>query len=540
MDLTPIDPQADASTPAGAEREVRWTSLRYFGIYRLVVATVFLVAGLVYRGSLTFGSENLRLFTFVAAAYWTFAVLNHLTRRSRYGNFDLRLTLQVLPDIFALTLLMYASGGYRSGLAFMMLIVLAAAGLIGQGRLVIFYAASAALAVLLEQSYRFLVIRGDTGDFVPVAITSVGFFAVALISRLVGQRVMANEALAVRRGAELKDQMRINERVIRDMQDGAMVLDPGGRLRLWNPRAETLLGMQFQSGLGVAQFAPDLHRGLAGSPEPAERTLPMRSKDGTRELSARIVPASERGDVLVYVEDLGRVKQQARELKLAALGRLTANIAHEIRNPLSSITHAAELLREEKRAETQTRLTRIIYDNAQRIERLVRDVLELGRRDRVQPEAIKLVAFIEGFLDELVLQHGEAASRVVVDCPADLAIRCDRIHLSQILGNVVGNALRYCSKEPGAVILRAAAGEAHSQSAGRIELHVIDDGSGVPDGLRGQIFEPFVTTHSNGTGLGLYIARELASANEAELELLDNAPGAHFRLIFRPADEQPN
>lgn len=537
MDHTTADLQTDPSTPAGAAREVRWTSLRYFGVYRLVVASVFLAAVLIYRGSLTFGSENLRLFTLVAAAYWVFAVLNHLTRRSRFGHFDLRLTLQVLADIFALTLLMYASGGYRSGLAFMMLIVLAAAGLIGQGRLVVFYAAAAALAVLLEQYYRFFVIRGDTGDFVPVAITSAGFFAVALISRQVGQRVMANEALAVRRGAELKDQMRINERVIRDMQDGALVLDPGGGLRLWNPRAEALLGMQFKSGLGVAQIAPDLHRELVSASERAERTLPMRSIDGSRALSARIVPASERGDVLIYVEDLGRVQQQARELKLAALGRLTANIAHEIRNPLSSITHAAELLREEKRAETQARLTHIIYDNAQRIERLVRDVLELGRRDRVQPEAIRLGAFIEGLRDELALQHSDAVSRIAIDCPQDLAIRCDRIHLSQILGNLVGNALRYCSKEAGAVRLRGVAGAAHTVAAGRIELHVIDDGNGVPDTLRGQIFEPFVTTHSQGTGLGLYIARELASANEADLELLDNAPGAHFRLIFQPADE---
>ena len=88
-----------------------------------------------------------------------------------------------------------------------------------------------------------------------------------------------------------------------------------------------------------------------------------------------------------------------------------------------------------------------------------------------------------------------------------------------------------------AVRLRGVAGAAHTVAAGRIELHVIDDGNGVPDTLRGQIFEPFVTTHSQGTGLGLYIARELASANEADLELLDNAPGAHFRLIFQPADE---
>ena len=145
----------------------------------------------------------------------------------------------------------------------------------------------------------------------------------------------------------------------------------------------------------------------------------------------------------------GEYKQQARELKLAALGRLTANIAHEIRNPLSSITHAAELLREEKRAETQARLTRIINDNAQRIERLVRDVLELGRRDRVQPETIKLVAFIEGLLDELALQQGDAVSRIAIDCPHDLSIRCDRIHLGQILGNLVGNALALLQQRAG-------------------------------------------------------------------------------------------
>lgn len=531
------DLQADPATPAGAAREVRWTSLRYFGLYRLAVATVFLVAVLVYRGSLTFGSENLLLFVWVAAAYWAFAVVNHVTPRSWFGRFDLRLTLQVFADIAALTLLMHASGGYRSGLAIMMLIVLAAAGLIGQGRLVVLYAAAAALAILVEQLYRFVVLTGNSGDFVPVAITSAGFFAVALISRLVGQRVIANEALAVKRGAELKDQMRINERVIRDMQDGALVLDPNGRLRLWNPRAEALLGIRFESGLGVAQFAPELHGELAAAPDAVERTLPMRSKDGSRDLSARIVPASERGDVLVYVEDLGRVQHQARELKLAALGRLTANIAHEIRNPLSSITHAAELLREEKRADTQARLIRIINDNAQRIERLVRDVLELGRRDRVQPEAIKLLAFLQGFVDELALQQGDAASQIAIDCPAALAIRCDRIHLGQILGNLVGNALRYCSKEPGAVKLQAAAGAARTGAAGRIELHVIDDGCGVPDRLRAQIFEPFVTTHSQGTGLGLYIARELASANQAELELQDDAPGAHFRLIFQAADE---
>lgn len=535
MNATGADPRL--ALAGGSAEESRWTSLRYFGVYRLVVATVFLGASLVYRGSLTFGSQNLKLFALVSAGYWAFAMANYLTRHSRQGSFDLKLTLQVIVDIVALTLLMYASGGYRSGLGFMMLIVLAAAGLVGQGRLVLFYAAIAATAVLGEHAVRVLGESGPNVELVPVAITGAGFFAVAVISRLVGRRAMTNEELARRRGIDLANQLHINECVIRDMQDGALVVDADSRLRQWNPRAQTLLGVDLRSGLPIGDAAPEVGRCIRDWHGGAEQVVPLRSADGVRQLSARIVPASERGDMLVYLEDLGRLQAQARELKLAALGRLTANMAHEIRNPLSSITHAAELLREEKRAETQARLTRIINDNAQRIERLVRDVLELGRRDRIQPEDIRLRPFLEGFLEELSLQKGDLVSRIAVDCPENLTIRCDRIHLNQILGNLVGNALRYCSENAGAVCLRALPAVAAGPSAGRVELHIIDDGCGIPDRLRGQVFEPFVTTHSKGTGLGLYIARELASANDAVLDLLENAPGAHFRLILKSSNE---
>lgn len=520
-----IDPQA---TNVG--EEARWTSLRYFGLYRLVVASVFLFAIIAYGSSLTLGSQDLGLFAIVLAGYWAFALVNLIRRGSRQ-HFNLQLTLQVAVDVLALALLMHASGGYRSGLAYMMLVVLAAAGLVGKGKLVLFYAALASVAVLLEQAYRFLDRGGvDTSDFVPVAITSMGFFAIAVISRLVGRRVIENEELAHLRGVDLTNQLRLNERVIRDMQDGALVIDAAGFLRQWNPKAETLLGTELDRGQPALAIAPEFAGAAVQVRETgAEQSFLFRAGDGTRLLAARMVPANERGDVLAYVEDAGRVQQQARELKLAALGRLTANIAHEIRNPLSAITHAAELLREEKRAETQARLTRIINDNAQRIERLVRDVLEVGRRDRAQPEDIELAAFLEMFLDEQSLREPASVGVITLACPERLRVYFDRVHLNQILGNLVGNALRHCQSEPGSVVIQAMLGT----SPGRIELHIIDDGGGVSDSQRAKIFEPFFTTHGKGTGLGLYIARELAGANDAELELLDNGPGAHFRLNCR-------
>jgi two-component system, NtrC family, sensor histidine kinase PilS len=232
---------------------------------------------------------------------------------------------------------------------------------------------------------------------------------------------------------------------------------------------------------------------------------------------------------LAFLEDTGRLQAQAQQMKLAALGRLTASIAHEIRNPLSAISHAADLLREERRGDMQERLGRIIRDNAQRLERIVRDVLELSRRDWIEPEQLALQAFLATFLDEFCM-HEKARPELLerrLDEGASLVF--DRAHFNQVLWNLLANALRYGSGTAGAIRLTAKV----SASSNRCELHIIDDGPGIEEKLRGRVFEPFFTTHSKGTGLGLYIARELCDANGARLALLDNAPGAHFCITGR-------
>ncbi len=212
-------------------------------------------------------------------------------------------------------------------------------------------------------------------------------------------------------------------------------------------------------------------------------------------------------------------------MKLAALGRLTANMAHEIRNPLAAISHAAELLAEEDVDPLRQRLARIIHDNTRRLNRLVTEVLELGRRDRAQPETLRWQVFLSGFMEELAL-HDESAGKRVRVGGLDVELRFDRGHLYRILWNLMGNALRHASSADGAVRLEAKPATTPS----RVELHVVDDGPGVDEAQRNQVFEPFFTTHGAGTGLGLYIARELCEASGARLELLDEGPGAHFRI----------
>lgn len=499
-------------------------SLRYFNLYRLLIAALFLGAVLGYGLAAAVEAVDPDRFRRICAAYLLLALLIFALPERIQARFNWVLTAGVLVDIVCFTLLMHQTGGVRSSFAYMLLVALAGAGLVGQGRMTLFHAAMATLAVLIEQSWRVLTETGEAFEFFQAGVMSLGFFGTAISARLLARRVVANEELARRQGEELAAQLHINQRVIRDMQDGVVVVDRAGRVRQCNPQAMALFGVEGQTPQRLVQFSAVLQERFAiwagGGRECSEL---LRTAEGQRLLRVRYLPPGERGNALLYIEDMAQVQAQAQQIKLAALGRLAANMAHEIRNPLASISHAAELLGEEHVDATHARLTRIIADNTQRLDRIVNEVLELGRRDRAAPELIRLGEFCAGLVEELALNAPRLQEIVALRVEPELALRFDRGHLHRILSNLITNALRYSSGAAGAIRVEAAA-----LPGGAIELHVIDDGAGISEALRAQVFEPFFTTRAGGTGLGLYIARELCEANGAYLELRDNAPGAHF------------
>lgn len=503
-----------------------WRSLWFFSIYRLAIAILFLAAALIFGDTISLGTQDATLFGRTAAVYLLAAIgfLMTLLLRPRY--FNLQLSIQVATDILALTVMMFASGGQKSGIAVLLLVVVAGAGLVGQGRMTLFYAALASVSMLLEESWRALTREADPADFVRTGMICIAFFGTAIVARLLARRVVANENLARERGRQLDDQLRISERIIRDMDDGVLVVDGEGRIRLQNPRAGELLDTAATGDGGISALSEPLAERFRQWQQRSSEVVEMLRQPGRHPLRVRYLPAADvGGHSLIYLEDMERVQAQAQQMKLAALGRLTANMAHEIRNPLAAISHAAELLAEEERDPLHQRLGRIIHDNTQRLNRLVTEVLELGRRDRAQPEALRWSVFLAGFLDELALHDPSSARRVSVG-KEDVELQFDRGHLYRVLWNLLANALRHASAADGAVRVEARAAAAE----GTIELLVIDDGPGVDELSRSQVFEPFFTTHGAGTGLGLYIARELCEASGASLELLDAGPGAHFRI----------
>lgn len=517
----------------GLESPALWRLLRYFSYYRLIASGFLFGQSLIVAKPLHIAGENPLLFEWVAGAYFLAAILVLFVQHRWQHALQSQLSIQVLIDLYCLALLLFASGGAKSGMTMLLLVVLVGAALVGKGRLVLFYAAVATLLLLAEQAYRVVHLGGEPGDFFYTGLTCLGLFGAAIGARLLANRMIEQEELARQRGIDLEDQLRINARVIRDMQDGVLVVAADGQVRQCNPRAHALLGCadRFSGVLDelspalAAEFAARLARGI-------ESEWVMQAPATGRVLRIRFLPPAVGGNALLFVEDVGRQQQEARQVKLAALGRLTANLAHEIRNPLSAISHAAELLADEPPGAGTQRLTRIIADNTQRLNHLVSEVGELGQRDRVSPETIALRDYLNRAIDELALIDPANAARIAVDVPDGTTILFDRGHFHRVLVNLLENALHHASRAPGAVRVNIEDGGGHPQT--RPSLHCIDDGPGIDPAVRDRIFEPFFTTRPTGVGLGLYIARELCEANGARLFLLDNAPGAHFCLSFAP------
>ncbi len=524
--------------------EAFWRSLRYFSVYRLGVALVFLLSFQFYGSSFNLGFEAPGYYSVACKSYLLFAIIYLAILQFWQRWFSVQLILQVATDITVLTLMMYYSGGARSGLTFMMVVVLAGAGLVGQGRLSLLFAALATLAVLVEQSQRVLRFDGDLADFTYTGIVSIGFFAMAITARMLARRVVTHEQLAYQRGKALSEQMQINERVIRDMQDGVLVVDAHGGIQQANPSARVMLGFDAAALNGqqimtwpLSRFSTMLSEHFHQWRVDASRTLEtLEISVSGQMLRARFLQGGEGEQTLIYLEDMRRIEDQARQLKLAALGRLTANMAHEIRNPLAAISHAAELLVDEHRETMRHRLIHIIGDNTHRLNRLVAEVLELGRRDRAQPEWLNLRDFLTAFLEEFALHDERVMECVTLNVMPDTMIWFDRCHLNRVIWNLLSNALRYGTCGPESIKLETSC-EVLPDNRTIAEIHVTDDGIGIDTGLQSQIFEPFFSTCSHdhgtgaGTGLGLYIARELCEVNSARLEFRENAPGAHFCLM---------
>ena len=516
--------------------EVTWRTLTVFCSYRVVLALFVSAAFVFLNRFFNLGILAPEAMVPTLAVYTLVSLGLLVPARLREPSLVIQVTAGVFVDVLAIVMLMYASGGVRSGLGVVLLVSLAAAGLITRGRLAYFHAATAALAVLLEQTFQLW--RHDAGpqEFLQAGITAGAFFATAGLASALARYARTSEQIAEERKIDLANLSQINQIVIRDMQDGILVVDGDGRIRQHNPRATQLMGpLPPGRWPNVADYAPELARLISGWRKgSAPAYMQVRTPRSAGELHVHFVPigVGDPAPIVVFVEDVGRMRAQAQQMKLVALGRLTASIAHEIRNPLSSIGHAAELLDEDGgMTDADKRLLEIIRSNVFRLDRIVQEVLYLNRRDRAQPESLDASAYMQGFAAEFAIGERVPAEAIDVQVRTTQRMLFDRQHLDQVMWNIARNAWRHCRKRPGSiriVVWPAAA-------PGLLLIDVHDDGPGVPPETQAHLFEPFFTTETSGTGLGLYIARELCEGNGARLEYVENPGGGQFRITLKGA-----
>lgn len=515
-----------------SQPDVYWRSLLLFNIYRVGMVLVLLLIDWALGGGPH--DVHFRHSTDLALPYLGIAVLAFIAIHLRKPIFEVQLALYVLLDVAYLTLFMYMRGGVSGGFGVLLIPYLAAVSLLSRGRMTLFHAAIAVIGVLGSEVWRYFAAGGGPADFVRAGLLCAGYFATAWLARSLARYAVESQKLAEERRIDLANMAQLNQLVIQTMPDGVLMVDGSGRVRQANAQVELLLGpTRVRQEAILADFHPELPRILAQWQEAPERDTVLINSAHGRQVRVRLTPVrlNRKDGVLIVLEDAGREQQEAQQIKLAALGRLTASIAHEIRNPLAAISHAGEILREDLGQEPAAqKLLRIIGDNVYRIEKIVQDVLALNRRDRAAQEQIPLPETLQQIAHEWAIVDGVPAGGLKLVLPAECNIMFDRGHLHQVIWNLLSNAWRHSRQQTGSVQLRLLVEDFE------VQLEVLDDGAGVPDELAGRLFEPFFTTASQGNGLGLYIAQEICAANNARLAFAGNWPGALFRITFRRMD----
>ncbi|MCB5185597.1 sensor histidine kinase [Methylobacillus gramineus] len=517
-----------------------WRPMALFGGYRIILCGIFIVSYLLLRENRVWVNYNDTLYLSTTSAYLAFSLLAIGLIVLRTPSFRVQLSFQSLADIGFIIVLMYASGGIKSGLGLLLIVTIAAASLISQGRLALFYAAVASIGLLLEQSYQMLMWNEDFGDYSHAVMLSLSCFATAWLAHSFSKRASENEILASQRGIDLENLAQVNQLITEEMGDGVLVVDPAFILRHRNRQADLLLNAQdrFRSNQPIAEYAPELANLLRHwlDNRRGKNSGAIKLNIEQRALRLKLMPVGDdhHQGTVIFIEDWSQLQTQAQQLKLAALGRLTANIAHEIRNPLSAISHATQLLQEDESHDPSSqRMLQIISDNVQRMDQMIKDVLELNRRDRTRQQDILLTDFLREFHDQFYQVEKIPAQGFVLDtAESEPTIRFDHRHLHQILWNLCRNGWRHSRQGQGSLTLTLRS----DQQNRNLQIEIQDDGNGIAPEALPHLFEPFFTTESTGTGLGLYIARELCEANGATIEHVSADHGCLFIIHMKKTD----
>jgi two-component system sensor histidine kinase PilS (NtrC family) len=533
-----LNRQFDRHLDGNSNRDpaMAWRVLAVLNLYRVLVPLVLL--GLYSLGGARgFAVYSSQVFFGATVFYFCFGLVSVLFVRQRIASARVQTMLQASVDMFVLILLLHTCGGVASGLGVLFLVPVGALAFLLPPRSALFLAAIAALAILADTIWQQLGGKADINSYATAGLLGAVLFATAGAASFAARRMRESEALVRQKDVDLANLAELSQYIVQHLRESLLVVDAADKIRLINESAAEILGDNHAiPGALVGEVSPRLLYSLStwrqrdqsdGSPSS------FVAADGARVIQPHFAPlGAEPGPTLIFLEDTSLMAERVQQSKLAALGRLSASIAHEIRNPVGAMSHAGQLLAESaKMGADERRLTDIIQSNSERVSTIINNVLQLSKREATKPTRLLLGDWLEDFLEEFCATMQIREAQIGVHEEEDnLEVRIDPSHLHQVVWNLCDNAMKY--GEP-------VAGVSFDIRLGRLNpsnrpyLEVSNRGPGIEPKLVDRIFEPFFTGRKGGTGLGLFIARELCQLNRSILLYESfSGGGSTFRIVF--------
>ncbi len=525
-----------------ATRQQNRQIITVYNLYRFVLALILLISYYLRSNTSPLGSVDSELFLRLTIIYAVFnlATLLMPARLQDSLNGQLYFASIILTDIVVLEMLCYSSGGFSSGITPLLILPVASGSLLFGIKISTFFAAIASIALIFGEFYHFITAPLSEEYYVQAGLLGLLLFITALSIQTVGARIREKDLINRRQAISIEALQQINDQIIQRMQTGIVVLDQEETVLHCNDAARSFLAMNAAETTALA-IPTVLHEQLhSWLHHPENRQVKFRLSNQSPEIQANFnyLQTGNSVSILIFLENYSELSSRAQHLKLMSLGRLTASIAHEIRNPLGAISHAAQLLSESSQLQREeARLLGIINTHSLRMNEIIQNVLELSRHKIAETEKIELGTFMLRFAERLKTAYKYPVHCLVVVPSVPVWIQFNPSQLEQLLTNLCDNGLRYSQKFTGEATVTLELGlNAASTSTW---LDVIDDGPGVDERDVEQIFEPFYTTENSGTGLGLFICKELCEANQAQLFFQRAADGrSAFRLNFGHPDRQ--
>jgi len=523
-----------------------WYRLRLFNYFRSFLALLFIT--IYFNGWLLKlipdGFAHTDLFITTSFIYLIASLFFITGIYYRKPGLNTQVIIHTLIDISCIIVLMHATGGIRTGLGMLLIISISMTSLFLHRKITIFFAAIAALTVIAEQIYSQVIYTDYPPAFTQAGLLGILIFISAFLTIYTAKKLKESEKFAEETSYELETIVQMNEHIISSMRTGLIVIKNNGLILMANNAALELLGnISINSQTNIKDISTILYdRFINWKDNNIQNHQPIQQKQGLPDLQPGFthIEQSEKlnnnqGRTLIFLEDATQIAQRFQQVKLASLGHLTASIAHEIRNPLAAINHAGQLLNETTRDKADKKLTNIINTQTKRLNNIVENVLQLSRQQRGTPEKIILYKWLAKFREEFVSTHNLQAYQIQIKIyPQDIAISFDTSQLHQVMWNLCTNAINHSGMKHSNIMINIQGEIDHVFKQPYIDI--IDNGPGINEEIQSHIFDPFFTTSSEGTGLGLYITKEVIESNRAKIRYISPSTGGTcFRIYFQQA-----